>query len=397
MVDIKNEKPDDEEGVQNKVLDSRLIETDILSSHFSKIDPDELQFIKAMYENPKEYLSEFDSDVVKILSDNNDLLTMKNLKTLRATIKELGFTEKNEQALKEIINEYNQTIEKIELPINQIKFLRDSIPSIMEFEEGSKQFLKEAYKGISIGSKLKIVKDEEQGRLIPVVENYMGDEYKLSSQPIVDSVPKVFKGISESDTINFINFLESFPFLAIENKVGKWIYKELALMADQMCVIIPRHAEFFRCRKWETGQTMAYTDSDMFAPYRAVTKAARFNNFGVSHLYMASSEETAKYEIGRCKKFNTLKAKNRNSLHLLKLAPEMNVIFSYCLRRQRDKAIFPREYLMPNFISQCCAYLNQTELHQIDGIRYPSTKNPSEFSFVLFNKSKDSFVDISLL
>ena len=368
-----------------------------LFNNLPKIDPQKLQELKEMGEISKVFLSAFDSDIVRIFTDNDSSLTMKNLKTVRAALNGQGFNKENEEALRKILHEYNQIIEKIELPINQIKFVRDSIPDIMEFEEGSKQFLKEAYKGIPIGSKLKIIRDEERGKLIPVVENYRGDEYKLSSQPIVDSVPKVFKGIGESDTINFINFLESFPFLAIENEVGKRIYKELALMADQMCEMIPRHTEFFRCRKWEPGQTMAYTDSDMFAPYRAVTKAARFNNFGVSHLYMASSEETAKHEIGRCKKYNTLKAKNRNNLHLLKLAPEMNMIFSYCLRRQRDKAIFPREYLMPNFISQCCAYLNQTELHQIDGIRYPSTKNPGEYSFVLFNKSKDSFVNISLL
>jgi len=386
VVNMKNERLNNENSMQNRAFNNLL-----------KIDPQELQILKEMGEISKEFLSAYDSDVIRKFTDNNSSLTIKNLKEVRAALIDQGFNEKNEEALRQILQEYNQTIGKIELPISQIKFLRGSIPEILEFEEGSKQLLEETYKSIPIGSQLKIIRDEERGILIPVVENNKGDKYKLSSQPIVSSVPKVFKGISEPDTVNFINFLESFPFLAIENEVGKRIYKELSLMADQMCVIIPRHTEFFRCRKWETGQTMTYTDSDMFAPYRAVTKAARFNNFGVSHLYMASNEETAKYEIGRCKKYNILKAKNRNSLHLLKLAPEMNVIFSYCLRRQRDKAIFPREYLMPNFISQCCAYLNQTERHQIDGIRYPSTKNPSEYSFVLFNKSKDSFVDISLL
>ncbi|MGE0074132.1 MAG: RES domain-containing protein [Sphaerochaetaceae bacterium] len=398
---MANEISEDLEDKLEQLTDQKLSQllksesvSNYLIQHPSEIAPLQSKIIQRMSETIKDYLPGYDKNVIAIDTNNNNLLTMRNLEAAKEAIKLHGFNGQSEEDMNRILKEYNQEIEKFELPINQINFIRNSVPDLMGFEEGVKRFFDEAYKDIPIGSRLKVVKEKE--KFVPIVETNIGDEYKLSSQPIVDSIPKVFKKINESDTINFINFLENFPFLAMEDEVGKKIYEELNMMADQMCILVPRHTEFYRCRKWEKRQSTPYTDLDMFAPYRAVAKAARFNNFGVNHLYMANSEKTAKDEIGRCKKYNTLRAKNRNELHLLDLAPEMNIIFNYCLRGQRDKAFFPREYLMPNFISQCCAYLNQYEYHQIDGIRYPSTKNPSEYSFVLFNKSKDSFVDIRL-
>ena len=292
------------------------------------------------------------------------------------------------------LTDCNKLLSEVMLPVDSIKLIRETIPSIMKFEEGNKRLLKDSYLEIPKESKISITLNPSKQKLIPMVQVENGIEYSLSLQPIVNSIPKIFNDISNAQAVTFISFLENYPFLAFKDPIGEKIFSELKKMASDSCSIIPRETQFYRCRGWDVDSDFPFTEEEMFGPYREVAIANRFNSFGICHLYLASSVDVARAEIGRKQKFNLMSCKNRNPLTLLDMSSTTNIVFEYCLKEKRDLAHFPKQYLLSNFVSQCCSYINRYEDIRIDGIRYSSTKNSEEFSYVLFNRSKDLFKEI---
>jgi len=101
---------------------------------------------------------------------------------------------------------------------------------------------------------------------------------------------KQVKGLEE--------ILTSFPFLALSNKFGRKLFKEIEGSKLNTTQI---EGEFFRARRVKPSTVVRRRDL-LEAPL-GKSLEGRFNHAGQSHLYLSSEQETAKLEVakGDCK------------------------------------------------------------------------------------------------
>ena len=201
----------------------------------------------------------------------------------------------------------------------------------------------------------------------------------------VIGLPELIKDITHEDSISFLYFLSNYPMLGMQNEVGKKLFDILANMDQHELKPI----ELFKGRIWEDKQEIPFVEDQMFQPPSEVSQQKRFNPHGLQTLYFSESKQGVKAELGindkNLKKNTIIKVTNTRPFKVIDLSTNSSPIIALCNKPSNSDSILKIEYLVPNFISQCCKY------HEIDGIVYPSTHIPTEKNYAFFNIYKDSF------
>lgn len=224
---------------------------------------------------------------------------------------------------------------------------------------------------------------------LEIVCNCDGKENHLTNLKDTSTLRFLFPDIKKSDIVDFMNHLQEFPMLGTFHDTGRIIYDRILSWVKKSQLLIENGA-YYRSRLWEDEQEEDYSKLEMWQAPFGIPDIGRFNLHGMNLLYFADSKETAHAETEDAPS-TIMRFHSKDSLHLLDLTESNCILFEFCNKKKTSSGRTPREYLIPNFISQCCCYINKTTKFRIDGIKYKSTINKDGYCFVLFEKGKDSF------
>ena len=219
--------------------------------------------------------------------------------------------------------------------------------------------------GIDVGTKTKI---EEE------IDKHMVEVY----------------GLYGTEVREFEALIEEYPFLALQHKFGKQIYKELV---KKQLPIVKATGKFYRARKVTLPDV--FIKDKMYKPPKGKPLEGRFNHAGQSHLYIASKKIAAIKEVVVCEKsllvwcqefkieneidnildlsFDWTNLTSSTSALLLSLK-----VFNSIGRIDRNTENWRPDYYLTQFIMDCAKQANY------NGIKYNSTKEISDYNLVLF-------------
>ncbi len=173
--------------------------------------------------------------------------------------------------------------------------------------------------------------------------------------------------IDEAELIEFMNELADVMALAGNHSVGQ---KIMCLLRERGKAIGFEQPAYYHARAREKN-TAPYLDSELLCAPHGVTCAGRFNRPGEAYYYFADTRQGAEAEV---KKHNSKAIVQTIELHPVS---EIRMIdLSGCIsggkhfldyirfNTSNSTAQMPREYLIPNYVSDCCRKLNY------EGIKY---------------------------
>ena len=337
-------------------------------------------------------------NIIDELNSNNDFFSTlstpltSELSKISPSIELFALSKEYEHKLDASSSLINQALHNLN-PAEQIRYLQNSKINILPSDL---ELFKDSYANIPENSTISL--NVENMRIIPKIKGE-GFEYPLASQPIVHNVTTCFTGISEHELMSFVSYLQRYPMLGLKHKTGRKIYSELGKILRTYknstdFVTIPKGTTFYRCRVWEQGRDHNFTINEMYKPSFGISEMARFNSSGVNLLYLTESKETAQKEVNAPNptKNTILQTKISKELRLFEISRGKNQVFNYCLFQKTDNSgKAPMEYLVPNYISQCCLEIIKRKQYAIDGIKYSSVHSQEEFSYVLFHADENSF------
>lgn len=182
--------------------------------------------------------------------------------------------------------------------------------------------------------------------------------------------------------IDFENYLSTYPSLGYKHKIGKAIHK--AISQDKYSGYFSPESEYYKARKVVSDAVLK--KNDFKNPPVGKSEIGRFNWEGQSVLYLSTSKEGACEEIcdsnkptlvwvGKIK-YEKSKSKILDlTLDPFNYEPYNNLLQVAILnlgllnkRTRKKSGRWKPEYLMTNFISDCCKEA------QYDGIAYTSAK-----------------------
>ena len=183
--------------------------------------------------------------------------------------------------------------------------------------------------------------------------------------------------ITESEMMDFLSFLESQRTFAATTTTGEKIRKliENGARIDFDCDV------YFHAR-YRDESTCPYTYSQMLKAPSGMPGPGRFNFAGQSYYYFANSKDGAIAEIRKHNKaksgsVQTARIYPVKPISLLDLSGTMpggRVFLKYIRFPLSDEnSKMPREYLIPNFVSDCCRSLD------IEGIKYLGSSKYSNY------------------
>ena len=229
----------------------------------------------------------------------------------------------------------------------------------------------------------------ENNEIIVVDSEAKENNFPFENSKDIIGLTELFESISLSEATNFINFLAKYPYLAFKESIGKRIFNEIENIAETNLIDIKEQV-LYRARPWEKDREMHFLDSEMWEPPYGRSEVGRFNPIGINYLYMAENKEIASLEINSPQKLSIMEVTVASSIKVLDLTSKTSPIFELCNKKNIGSYTNPSEYLLPNYIAQCCAYLERKNGMKVEGIKYKSTLSDGN-CLVLFNKSKDSF------
>lgn len=225
---------------------------------------------------------------------------------------------------------------------------------------------------------------EPVGRIL--IKKLDTDEAGIPVENITDFVqlPDFISSISINDAHNFFNHLTKLPMLGLIHPVGEKILngvKEIRLSEIEK-------QPLFRGRVWEDTQTMPYSELQMFAAHYGHPEQGRFNAKGHGFIYVGDSKEGIIQELPnpQNRPLTILQMAPAQKVHVLDVTDKSCPIFEACGYPLSEDRKFMHEYLIPNFIAQCCQDAG------IKGIKYRSTEYPDMNNYVFFGLSKGDFV-----
>lgn len=211
--------------------------------------------------------------------------------------------------------------------------------------------------------------------------------YEREINSHVSKAGKVFK----NEIKDFEDFIQEYPLLASQHKVGRKILKEID---KKTLPVVKIKGTFFRARGAESSKIV--DSNEMFAAPKGKSFEGRFNHSGQSHLYLASSKNTAISEIVQQKpsmlvwyqKFKLEKEVN-NILDLTFDWSNLETSTSIMLislhydnslsRSERNLENWRPDYFLTRYIMDCakkCGY---------NGIKYNSAVDSIGYNVVLYD------------
>lgn len=180
--------------------------------------------------------------------------------------------------------------------------------------------------------------------------------------------------IEETELLNFMTFLSQTPSFADSHDVGKKIIYLLQEVARRMDF---DEKKYYHSRPNQDG--VPYTYEDMLKAPNGITSAGRYNRPGQAYYYFSNKKSGAINEIRKHISDNTfVQTAVIIPVHSIKMIDLSGSLqrgkkFLDYIRFSADNSKFPRAYLIPNFVSDCCRRIG------IEGIKYYGTKDYSNY------------------
>lgn len=307
---------------------------------------------------------------------NNDPIFKKEIENVKKVIKE--WSDYLIQNSKESI-------------IKTFNSIRNNFPMYLNSEDIYKPVFNDFYKSIDFKKNTLLI-DENDPSVMNVVNKSTGDSFPICNLKDTEGLPLLFNDIDKKEAEKFIDFLTKFPYLGLLNKTGKKILKELENKISKHSIKIS-NIDFYRSRLWEEKQELRFTPEQMWQPPYGVPGMERFNPVGINYLYFADSKETAENEVNRekGKKYTIMSVELNKEIQVLDISENSCYIFELCNKKRSSNNLNPTEYYLPNFIAQCCCYLEKQKKSSVKGIKYKSSLSKNGCCYVFFNLFRDSF------
>ena len=224
------------------------------------------------------------------------------------------------------------------------------------------------------------------------VEDENEPEYRLNDIKYDKGFIEFLHDVKEKDVIRFLTHLQDFPYLALLDELGKQIF-ELVQSEIVKYTTTVSNQEFYRARAKEKD-AVNWTCNQIGQPQYGVPGMGRFNFLGKPYFYVTSDETTAKKEVESSSKpeSTVMKLKQIKDMKIFDISSENCPLVTYCSIDKKDDNDYTA-YLVPSFLSVCCAYLNKKQRHSVDAIKYKSIKNKDGFCYVILDKSYAEFFD----
>ena len=307
-----------------------------------------------------------------------------------------GIAELSEQAkmlmgFNKSFTDYFSSLQSSFSFIDSLSVVRNQLPVLFYYERN----FSNAYQGLYT----EILDDS----FSPELDEDGDLEWKNENETICSSVikdiyglPELFKNISRQDVQELLETLKTQPYTALENGIAKAILNELRTSLAKNLTRIPNGATFLHGRKHSKNE-IVFTDDEMMKAPAYCTHTERFNPAGSPAYYLGESIETIQKELKPTTEekeeleLQYIQITTKRPLYVFDIRDRECPVFEFCKYPLKNPSPRPKEYLVPNFIAQCCTQLRKTADIQIDGILYKSTINPSGQCLVLFETNTDYF------
>lgn len=187
---------------------------------------------------------------------------------------------------------------------------------------------------------------------------------------------------SEIQLVDFMSFLEKTPKAGMNHSTGARINTLIHNMKDFICF----DNEFYYHSRPREKTAAPFVWSQMLqAPY-GVSSVGRYNDLGQSHFYFTDAEQGSISEIlkhidkSEYDKYviQTVEISAHNPIKLIDLSSKekrrLNTFLKFIrFTPNNESGRRPREYLIPQFVADCCI------CNGIDGIKYYGGKDYSNY------------------
>lgn len=211
--------------------------------------------------------------------------------------------------------------------------------------------------------------------------NCVGDDSgvvsaNVRSFNVLTSSLSFLEGLSEVDMMKLQQLCSDDPAFARDCKAGRVIWETVRDWKDAISFDRP---VYYHARLKPAG-TAPYLKDDMAKAPRLLVKAGRFNGPQKAYYYFSDTEHSAMQEIGKHgseDEAQVAEIEGKRDVRLIDLSG-VGRGTNYFLKYLRfpftnTDQVIPPEYLVPNFVAQCCRHAG------IDGIKYYGSKTYSNY------------------
>ncbi|MGX4585679.1 RES family NAD+ phosphorylase [Paenibacillus chitinolyticus] len=189
--------------------------------------------------------------------------------------------------------------------------------------------------------------------------------------------------ISEEEMVDFVSHLQRYPMLSLEHNVGITIRNAVKKMASKQTVT----GCFYRCRIRKSEELMPWTEAEMWEAPHGLSGQGRFNTAGNGFLYLSRGEDTAILELKQPAGtlVDVMKLEIEAEIKVIDITQLDIALFRYCMFKASGSPQNKKEYLVPNFLAQCC------QKEKIHAIKYKSVFNKEVSNYVFFDYLNEWF------
>ncbi|GAA0849272.1 RES family NAD+ phosphorylase [Paenibacillus glucanolyticus] len=193
--------------------------------------------------------------------------------------------------------------------------------------------------------------------------------------------------ITRDEMVKFVGFLQRYPMLGLEEPVGKIIRESVCDLAVEAEI----EETLYRCRVRENNELMPWTETEMWEAPMGVSSQGRFNVGGNGFFYLSQTSDVAIREMKqeKGKTYDIVQFRLSAKIKLIDLTMYSCPLFDMCMYPASNNNKVVKEYLVPNFLSQCC------QREGIHAIKYKSMFNSDVENFVFFDKLRSWFYYLS--
>lgn len=218
------------------------------------------------------------------------------------------------------------------------------------------------------------------------------NEYNLNNADVDEGFFNFLRNIPKEKVVKFLTHLQEYPYLALIDDIGKEIFEAVQNQISES-IKIERNMVLYRARAKKENQP-DWTPLQMGELQYGFPSMQRYNFIGKPRLYLTSEIETAKMEVENEKEpeSTVMRLTQIKEMTVFDISTEDCPLVSYC-NKDKEMGNDYTAYLIPNFLSVCCSYLNKQKRHSVDAIKYKSNKNPNGFCYVVLDKTPFEFFD----
>jgi hypothetical protein len=199
----------------------------------------------------------------------------------------------------------------------------------------------------------------------------------------VFGVMDILNALNEDEVLQFSSRLSRFPMLGLEHPAGRKIYEAV----PRLPFVTLKDIDVYRARVRNEGQTRPFTEAEMYDPPYGRASHGRFNFIGENVLYTCTDPKVAVEEV-RPPEGRTVDVISWRLVQEIKCLDVSNrdiPLFRQCMQEADSATVYKPEYLLPNYVAQCC------RAHNISAIRYSSAMDPSVHNIIFLEFLKSWF------